>query len=996
MRFFRLFKKINVKIIIAFLAIGIIPLAVSSYFSTSRSARALTKESFHQLHSVQAIKHKQVESFFKERKADMAVLMETVDQFRQAAVQKAEAVQHNKIAALQVLTDQWFVDIQAQQSRSICTKGMAHYKSFLETGSASVEYERFTNIVDGFVKATGYYDFFVIDQDGTVVYTQAKEADYKTNLMSGSYKDSGLARAFAGALKGKISFEDFSPYAPSNNEPAAFIAAPILMGGKQTGVVALQISMEKIQTIMNERTGLGKTGEAYLVGSDKLMRSDSFRDSEHHSVKTSFANPETGRVDTEPVNRALKGEDGSDISLNYANIAVVSSFKPFTVGGAHWVIIVEIEVDEALNPVDSQGKDYYQKYIENYGYYDLFLIRPDGYIFYTVAKEADYQTNLLTGKYKDSNLGNLFRQVVQDRGYGLVDFAPYAASNNEPAAFIAQPVLDREDGELDMVVATQLSLKAINDIMQQREGMGDTGESYLVGSDMLMRSDSFLDPGNHSVKASFANPDKGKVDTEASREALAGRSGMKIIIDYNGNPVLSAFTPLKVGETTWALIAEVDEVEALAPVKDIRNLIFMITAVSAGLIFLVALFMLKMVMEPIRTVVDKLKTLSQGEGDLTQRLQVDCPVCSDIVNCNKPECRSFGKTDSMCWEISGTYAENPDCTRITSGTFKSCEECEVYSMAVYDDLQALSTYFNNFVVKLQRMFIEVVRGVETMSSATTELSAISEQMSAGAITVSGQSETVATAAEEMSTNMDSVAAATEQATTNVNLVASAAEEMSTTISQVANSTEQASSVTGEAVNEAKSASVKVQELGVAAQEIGKVTEAINEISDQTNLLALNATIEAARAGEAGKGFAVVANEIKELAKQTAEATNEIRTRIEGIQNSTSGTVTQIERISTVINTINETVAEITNSVEEQSKATDEIADNVSQAAQGLVEVNENVAQSATVTSEIAEDITGISQSANEMATSSGEVRQSAGELSELAEKLTNMVGGFKL
>jgi methyl-accepting chemotaxis protein len=82
-------------------------------------------------------------------------------------------------------------------------------------------------------------------------------------------------------------------------------------------------------------------------------------------------------------------------------------------------------------------------------------------------------------------------------------------------------------------------------------------------------------------------------------------------------------------------------------------------------------------------------------------------------------------------------------------------------------------------------------------------------------------------------------------------------------------------------------------LGSSAKSIGNVVETITEISEQVNLLALNATIEAARAGEAGKGFAVVANEIKELAKQTAEATQDIRLKIETIQGSTEGTVTEI-------------------------------------------------------------------------------------------------------
>ena len=990
------FKKINVRIIAAFLAIGLIPLAVSSYFSSTRSARALTEESFHQLDSVQAIKKKQVEDFFDQRREDMAVLMETVNQFRLEALQKIAAIQQNKITALQLLSNQWFIDIKAQQSRSICTKGMATYKAYLETGIKSPEYTRYSNIIDGFIKATGYHDFIIIDQDGTIVHTQAEKADYKTNLLTGPYKDSGLARAFARARKGKIAFADFSPYAPFDNKPAAFLAAPILKSGRQNGVVALQISMDKIQAIMQERSGLGKTGEAYLVGPDRLMRSDSFRDPEHHSVKASFADPEKGRVNTEAVTRALAGEDGTDIGINYIGKLVISAFKSFAIGDVDWSMIVEIEVAEALNPVDRQGKDFYQKYIEEYGYGDLFLVQPDGYIFYTVDKKADFQTNLMTGPYKDSNLANLFRRVVRKKSYGLTDFARYRPDKNNPAAFIAQPIIDRENGELNMVVAIQLPLQGINAIMQQREGMGKTGETYLVGPDNLMRSDSFHDPVNHSVKASFANPETGRVDTESSRQALAGKSGMGIITDYNGDVVLSAYAPVRINGITWALLAEIDRAEALEPVKGIRNIILLVTAISTGCIILVALLMLKMVMKPIVTVVDKLKTLSQGEGDLTQRLQVDCPVCNDIINCDKPECRSFGQKGNMCWEVSGSLSDEPECVKITGGTYETCEECEVYHIAVYDDLQALSSYFNNFVLKLQRMFREVVQGVETMSSATTELSAISEQMSGSATTVSDQSESVAASAEEMSTNMESVAAATEQATTNINLVASAAEEMNATISQVADNTAQASAVTGEAVSEATSASEKVQELGVAAKEIGKVTETINDISDQTNLLALNATIEAARAGEAGKGFAVVANEIKELAKQTAEATDEIRTRIEGIQHSTSGTVNQIERISTVINTVNQTVTEITTAVEEQSKATDEIADNVSQAAQGLGEVNENVAQSATVTSEIAQDITGISQSAKEMATSSGEVRSSAGELSELAAKLKNMVSGFRL
>lgn len=418
-----------------------------------------------------------------------------------------------------------------------------------------------------------------------------------------------------------------------------------------------------------------------------------------------------------------------------------------------------------------------------------------------------------------------------------------------------------------------------------------------------------------------------------------------------------------------------------------------IAAIILGIIL--AVFISGMIVGPLRRITDSLKNMSAGEGDLTQRLKVDCPNCSDVMKCNTPSCKSYGKKD-ICWEISGTMSDNPDCIEVTSGKMTDCTNCKVYKKSNYDELQELSSNFNMFILKLQNMFKDVVQGVVTISSATTELSAIAEQMSGGANSVSDQSNSVATAAEEMSVNMDSVAAATEQTTTNMNIVASAAEEMTATIGDVNSNTEQASKVTAEAVEEAKSATVKVQQLGLAASEISKVTEVITDISGQTNLLALNATIEAARAGDAGKGFAVVANEIKDLAKQTADATGQIKSQIEGIQNSTSETVTQIERITSVINNVNDTVGTITGAVREQATATDEIASNVAQAAQGLSEVNENVAQSSAVAGQIAQDITMVNQSATEMATSSGEVQSSATELSETAEKLKDMVGGFKL
>ena len=159
---------------------------------------------------------------------------------------------------------------------------------------------------------------------------------------------------------------------------------------------------------------------------------------------------------------------------------------------------------------------------------------------------------------------------------------------------------------------------------------------------------------------------------------------------------------------------------------------------------------------------------------------------------------------------------------------------------------------------------------------------------------------------------------------------------------------------------------------------------------------MNATIEAARAGGAGKGFAVVVNQIKGLARQTAEATMEIKSRVESIQSTTEGTVHEINDVSEVVGDINTIVSIAATAVEEQSATTNEIVNNVSQASSGLTEVNENVAQSSTVSTEIAQEIAEVNSASSEISNSCSAVNNKYEELALLANNLNEMVKKFKV
>lgn len=313
-----------------------------------------------------------------------------------------------------------------------------------------------------------------------------------------------------------------------------------------------------------------------------------------------------------------------------------------------------------------------------------------------------------------------------------------------------------------------------------------------------------------------------------------------------------------------------------------------------------------------------------------------------------------------------------------------------------DEFGQLAIASQTMTDNLRNLLSGITGGVQTLAAAATELTAVAKQTASGAASMSQRAHSVAAAAEEASANTFSIATGMEQSTANLTSVASATEQMSATVGDISANTSKARLISEQATDQAHTISEQMQKLGHAAQEIGHVTETITNISAQTKLLALNATIEAARAGAAGKGFAVVANEIKELARQTAEATEDIKARIAGIQNSTGVAVTEIGQITTVIKDVGTIVTSIAAAIEEQATVTRDVASNIAQASGGVHDANDRVSQTAQVSTSIARDIAGVNSAVAEIQQGGENVEASAAELSTLAEQLGARIALFRI
>lgn len=572
---------------------------------------------------------------------------------------------------------------------------------------------------------------------------------------------------------------------------------------------------------------------------------------------------------------------------------------------------------------------------------DLLLIDQAGNVYFSSRGGAEVDTNLNTGRYRETHLAAAFREAVTKRGTVLADFAPYRPRENRMTFFMVTPIMI--DDAVHAVLAVSMPLDDINRLMTIREGLGDSGETYLVGADGKLRTMPMY--GTMARWNQFDMNAEESKQAQVIEKALAGKSGVEVSRDYRGEPVISAYTYLDFRNLRWVLLANVEQEEQYARLRNIGIGIGGIAAITFLLIVIVTLILANRMVKPLRKLEQRLQDIAQGDADLTQRLD---------------ETRS-------------------------------------------DEYGMVAKWFNLFLEKLQVMVREIRDEAVTINDSGQQLMTNCGELdrnarsilkaSSGVATVTTQiSDTIqgmAAAVDEMSMQASEVSGSADQMSQSMGTIASATDEISISINKVEKITNKTAQVAGKARIQSSHASETMHRLGASAKEISKVTQLIQRIAEQTNLLALNATIEAATAGEAGKGFAVVADEVKALASQTSEATDEIVELIEEVQSNTVGALQTIEELVLIVERMKESADLVAAQVSQQSSAVQEIAGSVNESNMGARNIAVAISDIAVTSSELAENILETSKAAHTMDQGIQGVHQDLDQTTEAITQITH-------
>ncbi len=784
--------------------------------------------------------------------------------------------------------------------------------------------------INTFLTEKGYYDIFIVDTQGNVVYTVFKEADFATNLINGEWKDTGLARVYNAIMAQKdvegVSYADIEAYVPSNGAPAGFMGRPLQnASGEVVGALIYQMPITKINELFQDTESLGETGRVLLVGQDFLVRN-----------QVRFAKDDTVlkmKYETEEVKRGLAQEEGVNFDTHREDgTRIITVFEDFAFGNARYALVFEIDYHEVMAEVYKARDRFFlitAGIVALISFLSLLFARSITNPINTINKtmrsiaegdnvEVKYTQNL-------DEIGDMARTVELVRKNVVEVTRLRLALHNASANMMIA------DEDLNIVYMNPAVIKFLTDAEKDiQKNLPHFNVAGLIGK---------------SIDIFHKNPSHqrgmlGKLSNTFKTSIVVGGRNFNLV----ANPIFG-----KNGERLGSMVEWVDGMaEGIVGAVDRTQAMIEFetdgTIVKANENFLRTM---GYTLDEIRGKHHRIfctpefvnspeykqlwEGLARGDASQGDMKRITKSGAEVWINAAYNPIRDLnGKVIKVVKIATDITASKLSIMENDRGIAETVEVLQDFSggnltRKIEGDYKGtfreIKSSLNSTIDRLKNMVQQIVETARSVNSAASEISA-------GSTDLSQRTEEQASSLEQTAASMEQITGTVKQNSTNA-----------TNANELSNKANQVASEGGKVVEQAVDAMGHIEK---SSKKISDIIGVIDEIAFQTNLLALNAAVEAARAGDAGKGFAVVASEVRSLAGRSASASKEIKALI-------SESAVQVSSGAQLVNQAGETLRGIVASVKQVSEIVSEIAAASAEQATGIDEINTAITQMDEVT-----------------------------------------------